>query len=135
MPDREQLRTALFVSQLLTGHAFPNALLQHALGDLEQLSIDIPHLQRKRDRMVAALREIGYELHVPEGTFYLLPRSPLPDDEAFIELLAEQNIFCLPGTVVELPGYFRISLTANDTMIEQALPGFDIAFQKATRGR
>jgi aspartate aminotransferase len=135
MPDREQLRTALFVSQLLTGFAFPNALLQHALGDLEQLSIDIPRLQRKRDRMVAALREIGYELHTPEGTFYLLPRSPLPDDEAFIELLAEQKIFCLPGTVVELPGYFRISLTANDTMIEQALPGFAIALQKATQGR
>ena len=39
---------------------------------------------------------------------------------------------CLPGTVVELPGNFRISLTANDTMIEQALPGFAAALQKAT---
>jgi hypothetical protein len=37
--------------------------------------------------------------------------------------------------VVELPGHFRISLTANDTMIEQALPGFAIALQKATWGR
>lgn len=135
MPEREQLRMALFVSQLLTGYAFPNALLQHALSDLEQLSIDVTHLQRKRDRMVAALRDIGYDLHVPEGTFYLLPRSPLADDLAFIERLAEQNIFCLPGTVVELPGYFRISLTANDAMIEQALPGFATAFQKATSGR
>jgi aspartate aminotransferase len=133
MPGREQLRTALFVSQLVTGYAFPNALLQHALRDLEQLSIDIDQLQRKRDRMVAALRDLGYELHVPEGTFYLLPRSPLADDLAFIELLAEQNIFCLPGTVVELPGYFRISMTANDAMIEQALPGFATALQKAAQ--
>jgi aspartate aminotransferase len=133
MSEREQLRTALFVSQLLTGYAFPNALLQHALSDLEQLSIDVAHLQHKRDLMVAALHDIGYDLHVPEGTFYLLPRSPLADDLAFIELLAEQNIFCLPGTVVELPGYFRISLTANDAMIEQALPGFATALQKATQ--
>jgi aspartate aminotransferase len=135
MPEREQLRSALFVSQLLTGYAFPNALLQHALRDLEQLSLDVAHLQHKRDRLVAALRESGYDLHVPEGTFYLLPRSPLPDDLAFIELLAEQNIFCLPGTLVELPGFFRISLTANDAMIEQALPGFATALQKATQGR
>jgi aspartate aminotransferase len=120
------------VSQLLTGYAFPNALLQHALSDLEQLSIDVDHLPRKRDLMVAVLRDIGYDLHIPEGTFYLLPRSPLADDLAFIELLAEQNIFCLPGAVVELPGYFRISLTANDAMIEQALPGFATALQKAT---
>ena len=39
----------------------------------------------------------------------------------------------MPGTMVELPGYFRISLTANDAMIEQALPVFTIALQKATQ--
>lgn len=42
------------------------------------------------------------------GTFYLLPRSPLVDDLAFIELLAEKDVFCLPGTVVEMRGHFCI---------------------------
>jgi aspartate aminotransferase len=130
MPEREQLRSALFVSQLLTGWAFPNALLQHALHDLEQLSIDIAHLQRKRDRMLAALRELGYDVHTPEGTFYLLPRSPIADDVAFIDLLAEHEVFCLPGAAVEMPGYFRISLTANDEMIERAIPGFAAALRR-----
>ena len=41
----------------------------------------------------------------------------------------------MPGTGVELRGYFRISLTANDAMIEQALPGFATALEKATQGR
>jgi aspartate aminotransferase len=81
--------------------------------------------------MVAALREMGYELHVPEGTFYLLPRSPLADDLAFIEWLAEHDVFCLPGTIMEMPGYFRISLTANDEMIERALPQFAQALRVA----
>jgi aspartate aminotransferase len=74
---------------------------------------------------------MGYELTVPEGTFYVLVRSPLVDDGAFIALLAEQNIFCLPGEVFEMPGYFRISLTANDQMVEKALPGFEKALQAA----
>lgn len=130
---RERLRLPIFLSQLMVGYAFPNALLQHALPDLEKLSIDIAHLQRKRDRMVEALREMGYELGVPEGTFYLLPRSPLADDGAFIELLAEHHVFCLPGTVVEMPGRFRISLTASDDMIERALPGFKAAMDSARR--
>jgi aspartate aminotransferase len=77
--------------------------------------------------LAGALREVGYDVHLPEGTFYLLPRAPLADDWAFVERLAEHNILCLPGTVVELPGYFRISLTANDDMIERALPGFAAA--------
>lgn len=134
MPGREGIRTGLLVAQLMSGYAFPNALLQHALPDLERLSIDIAHLQRKRDTLVDALREMGYTVHVPEGTFYLLPRSPLADDVAFIERLAAHNVFCLPGTVVEMPGYFRISLTANDDMIERALPGFAAAFAAASVG-
>lgn len=129
LPQREALRSAIFVSQLMTGYAFPNMLLQHALPDLEQLTIDVGQLQRKRDWLVGALREMGYDVNVPEGTFYLLPRSPLANDLAFIDRLAEHDIFCLPGSVVELPGYFRISLTANESMIERALPGFAAALE------
>ena len=131
MPDRATWRNAIMTSLFLTGYSYPNALLQHALSDIEQLSIDIPHLQVKRDRMVSALRAAGYEVHVPQGTFYLLPRAPIADDWAFVEVLAKHDIFVLPGKVVELPGYFRISLTANDAMIEQALPGFAAAYQEA----
>ncbi len=131
MPDREQLRSALALSQLVTSFAVANALLQHALADLEKLSIDIAHLQQKRDRMIDALQEMGYEVHVPEGTFYLLPRSPWVDDRAFADLLLTHDILVLPGTWVELPGYFRISLTANDNMIERSLPGFAAALEYA----
>ncbi len=93
-------------------------------SDLEPLSVDVPRLQNKRDRLVGELRRMGYEVRSPEGAFYLLPRSPIADDWAFTEALAEEGVLCLPGEVVEMPGYFRISLTANETMIEGALPGF-----------
>ncbi|MGN6811253.1 MAG: aminotransferase class I/II-fold pyridoxal phosphate-dependent enzyme [Thermomicrobiales bacterium] len=131
MPDREQVRQSIFITQTACGHIFPNALLQHALADLDRLSIDIAHLQRKRDHLVEALRGMGYEVNVPEGTFYLLAKSPWADDVAFVNLLAEHNILALPGTVAEIPGYFRLSLTANDAMIDRALPGFAAAITRA----
>ncbi|HLU82938.1 MAG TPA: aminotransferase class I/II-fold pyridoxal phosphate-dependent enzyme [Trueperaceae bacterium] len=124
MAEREPLREAIFAAQVVAGWAFPNALLQHALADLETVSIDMVHLQGKRDKLVAALRAMGYELQVPEGTFYLLVTSPDPDDLAFCERLADSGVFVLPGSVAELPGTFRISLTASDDMIERSLPGF-----------
>lgn len=133
MPDPENVRLALLTGQIMVGYAFPNALLQHALPELEKLSIDIEHLQEKRDRMVDALRGMGYDVHMPQGTFYLLPRAPIPDDLAFIEMLAEQDVFCLPGTIAEMPGFFRISLTANDEMIARSLPGFERALALATQ--
>ncbi len=128
--DRVRLRSVFRSAQPSLGWLFPNALLQHAIGDLDRLSIDLDKLQAKRDGMVSALRDMGYHVHQPEGTFYLLPRSPIADDRAFTELLAEQKVFVLPGTLCEIPGYFRISLTANEDMIERSLPRFARALEK-----
>jgi aspartate aminotransferase len=131
MAERDAVRAAITTTQFTMGYAFPNALLQHALADLEKLSIDIPHLQEKRDWMVGALRGMGYQANLPEGTFYLVVKSPLPDDQAFAALLAEYNVLVLPGIIAEMPGYFRISLTANDDMIQRSLPGFAAALERA----
>ena len=132
MPDREGMRQALMIAQLtIGGHGVPNAALQRALGDLEKLSVDVKALQRRRDRMVESLRASGYDLHSPEGTFYLLPRSPIEDDVAFTEQLARDKVFILPGALVEMPGWFRISITGNDDMVERALPIFERAAKAA----
>jgi aspartate aminotransferase len=133
MPNPEAMRNTLFLSQMVSGYAFPNAVLQHALSDLDQLSIDVAHLQTRRDRMVPALRAMGYQVNSPEGTFYLLVKSPWPDELAFVRQLHSHQIYCMPGTAFEMPGYFRISLTANDAMIERALPGFEKAYQHANQ--
>lgn len=131
MPDRERFRDTVFVAQLATGYAFPNALLQHALPDLNELIIDLPAMERRRDRLVGALREIGYETTMPEGTFYVMARSPIADDVAFTDILARHRVLVLPGTIVEVPGWFRISLTATDEMVERGIPGFAAAWAEA----
>ena len=136
-PQREALREAMLLAQCATGFAFPNALLQHALPELEPLCVDLSALARRRDRTTGALRALGYETTHPASTFYVLVRSPLADngtapalrggastDMAFAERLAERDTFVLPGTMVELPGFIRLSLTASDAMIEQALKAF-----------
>jgi aspartate aminotransferase len=128
-PDRVALRDAIFVSQIASGFAFPNALLQHAIEDLERLSIDVAALERRRDRFVPALRAMGYETTMPEGTFYVMVRGPVDDDVAFCETLAENDVLVLPGSVVEVPGWFRVSLTASDEMVERGLPGFERALR------
>ena len=81
--------------------------------------------------MVERLRGLGYETTVPEGTFYAMAQSPIDDDIAFGEILAEEDVLILPGTIVELPGWFRISLTAGDEMVERGLVGFERARERA----
>jgi aspartate aminotransferase len=131
MEDRPAFRERILVAQLATGFSFPNALLQHAIEDLERLSIDVAALERRRDRIVGALRGMGYDTTLPEGTFYVLARSPMDDDVAFGELLADERVLILPGSIVEVPGWFRISLTASDEMVENSLPRFERARVRA----
>lgn len=132
MPDAQLVGGAIFMSQLATGWSFPNALLQHAISDLEEISVDLAALQHKRDVMTKGLTALGYEVTVPEGTFYVIVRSPLPDDMKFIDILAARNIFVLPGATTELPGFFRISLTATMDMIERSMEGFRTALAEAS---
>ena len=40
----------------------------------------------------------------------------------------------LPGQIVEVPGWFRISLTATDEMVERGLAGFTRARERALAG-
>ncbi len=133
MPGREAIREMVLVAQMATGFAFPNALLQHAIGDLEGISIDVPAMQQRRDRLVGALREIGYETTMPEGTFYVMAKAPMADDVSFGAILGRNRVLVLPGTIVELPGWFRISLTASDEMVERSIPGFAAAFAEASQ--
>ena len=76
MPGREAMRQELFMAQVVHGWAFPNALMQYSMPDLEKLVIDLEELQHKRDWMIRELSAMGYQSTTPAGTFYLLVRSP-----------------------------------------------------------
>jgi len=68
----------------------------------------------------------------PQATFYVLPKSPIEDDVLFARTLAAQKVLVLPGSAVDMPGYFRISLTATDAMIDRALPVFAEVMSRLT---
>jgi aspartate aminotransferase len=122
--DKQALQSSLFATQMALGWCFPNAVMQYALPDLEGLSIDIPVLSAKRARMTEALERAGYEVLRPEGTFYLFCKYPGGGGEQYWDALADRDVFVMPGRVMDVPDYFRISLTASEPMIERSLPVF-----------
>ena len=122
---RDQLRGMMLSVQVSLGWAFPDALAQYAVADLETVSIDIDAFQRKRDRVLGALTQWGYELTRPEGTFYIWGKAPGGDAATFTRRLADHGVYVMPGTLFERPGEFRISLTGSSEMIEASLPAFE----------
>ena len=80
---------------------------------------------RRRDLVVAALREIGVEVEAPKGTIYVW--APVPDGHtstSFSELVLEHAaVVVSPGSMYgpSGEGFFRISLTTPDERITEAV--------------
>lgn len=123
-PDAPRMRRMLDAMQPFAGWLLPVGLVQRSLPELEKLCIDVDRLERRRDRLVAALRQGGYPVIPAQGTFYMLVTSPDPDDEAFSRKLERHDVLVLPGSTLETPGTFRVSLTASDEMIDRACQVF-----------
>lgn len=122
--DRQALREVMFSAQMALGWCFPNAVMQYAVPDLENLSIDRDALARRRDRLTGVLTDTGFEVLRPEGTFYLWSEWPAGDPERHWNALADSDVFVMPGALMSSPRHLRISLTASDEMVERALPAF-----------
>ena len=109
------------------------ALMQHVVRAVQDASVDVGEYQRKRDFLYNNLTGMGYSVVKPQGAFYLFPRSPLPDDEAFVAALQEYNVLVVPGKGFGTPGHFRISYCLEDRVLEGAMDGFARAAEQYLR--
>lgn len=106
------------------------SLIQLAIAKLQGISVDASIYRRRRDMLCAGLSDAGYEFNVPEGAFYLFPKSPIPDDMQFVDHLKEELILAVPGVGFGAPGYFRLSYAVPDDTIKRSFAGFQRAIEK-----
>lgn len=130
--DVDKLVDALTFTNRTLGFVNAPAIWQHVAGACQATSVDIDWYRRKRDVLYDSLTSMGYEMVKPEGAFYLFPRSPMEDDQAFGRLAVEEKLLIVPGSGFGTAGYFRIAYCAvSDETIERSLPVFEKIFQKA----
>ncbi len=81
--------------------------------------------QRRRDLAATRLAKAGWELRVPEGTFYLWARPPgVSDSGTFAaELLERTGVSVAPGPAYgrQGEGYVRVALCCEETRLAEAL--------------
>ncbi|MBW2337979.1 MAG: pyridoxal phosphate-dependent aminotransferase [Deltaproteobacteria bacterium] len=127
---KNDLLAAMAVTNRILGYVNAPALMQRVVACMQGMSVDISEYGRKREMLCEGLAGFGYEFIKPPGTFYLFPRSPIPDDVEFVDALKEERILVVPGTGFNGPGYFRIAFCVDDSTIKNAMPGFERAIAK-----
>ena len=122
--DHEELVNGIIFCSRVLGYVNAPALMQHVVAKLQDITVDVGKYQRQRDYFCDALTGMGYQLVRPHGTFYIFPKTPIPDEMAFIGELLKYNVLVVPGSGFGAPGYFRIAFCTDDKFIEGSLPGF-----------
>jgi len=107
------------------------ALFQQVVGKLQGVCVDIDIYRKRRDMICDGLAAAGYEFNVPEGAFYLFPKTPIDNDVEFAGLLKEENILVVPGSGFGGPGHFRISYAVPEEAITNSMAGFKRAIERA----
>ena len=123
--EREDLRAALVLCNRILGFVNAPAMMQKILPLLGKARVDISIYEKTRDKIFSMITGLGFEAVKPQGAFYIFPKSPDPDDVAFVQRAQEENILLVPGTGFGGPGHFRISLCCTPETIENSRPGFE----------
>lgn len=130
LPEAAALRNACTFAIRILGYINATALWQRVVARVPDATIEIAEYQAKRDLLCDGLGRMGYHAPRPRGSFYVFPKTPIPDDLAFIRVLQEEGILAVPGAGFGRGGYMRLSLTIPRTDIERSLPGFARALRK-----
>jgi aspartate aminotransferase len=131
LPEAAQLRNACTFANRILGYINAPAIWQRVVALVPEATVDIRAYQARRDRLCDALNAMGYDAPRPQGSYYVFPKTPIPDDIAFVERLLREGVLAVPGTGFGRAGYMRLSLTLPMSAIERSLPGFERAIRGA----
>jgi aspartate/methionine/tyrosine aminotransferase len=121
-PSREAISSEIVRWTRILGMVSPTSVMQRAIPKLLVLRHDQRWLLTWRKRFVDELTSMGYSVVRPDGTLFVYVRLPQDlDDFAFTQELARAGLLVLPAPIFHHTGYFRLSLTGTDSMLERAL--------------
>jgi aspartate aminotransferase len=131
--DLDELRRACTFANRVLGFVNAPAIWQRVMLETADAIVDVAAYEHKRNVLCDALEAIGYEVRRPEGTFYVFLKTPIPDDAAFVRMLAAEGVLTVPGTGFGRSGYLRLSLTIPLEHIQRSIAGFARAFASLRR--
>jgi aspartate aminotransferase len=129
--QHDEMMIGLVFCTRVLGFINAPAMMQNVIRRLQGVSINVGEYQRHRDYIYDNLVRFGYTVNKPEGAFYIFPKSPIPDDVAFVhELQREHHVLTVPGVAFGTPGYFRLVYCVDDRTLEASMPGLEALAKK-----
>lgn len=121
----EEMINAMSVANRCIGYINAPSLFQLVVSRCLDVGVDLEFYDRNRRLLLDKLTELGFEIVKPQGAFYLLMKSPFPDEEELLALAKKHHIILVSTKSFGCPGYVRIAYCVDYSMIERSMPAFE----------
>lgn len=109
----------------ILGYVCAPSLFQHVVRECIDVEPDLTVYRKNRDLLYNGLKEMGYNVPLPSGAFYMYIQAPDGDAVAFCEKAKAYDMLLVPGNGFGTPDYMRLSYCVDTAKIEKALPVFE----------
>lgn len=106
------------------GHNCPSALIMLAVSEHLEDTSDLSVYETNKNILCKELKELGFEMTEPGGTFYMFPKALEEDSEAFCIKARKYDLVLVPGEAFGCSGFFRIAYCVDTDKVLRSIPKF-----------
>lgn len=122
--DAGELIRGIEISNRTLGFVNAPSLVQQAVARCLEEKTDVSFYDENRKMLYEGLTKLGFTCVKPEGAFYLWVKSPMEDEEAFVNEGKKFHLLMVKGGAFGCPGYVRLAYCVSHETIERSLPAF-----------
>ena len=122
--DAEELIRGIEISNRTLGFVNAPSLIQKAVARCLAEKTDVAFYDENRSRLYEGLTKLGFTCIKPEGAFYLWVKSPVENEEEFVNEGKKFNLLMVKGSAFGCPGFVRLAYCVSHEIVEHSLPAF-----------
>lgn len=125
MDEHQLVYAAIAGAGRSLGYVNAPGLFQRVCAMCADMTADTSIYETNKNILLTGLRDLGFQVVEPGGTFYMFPKTLEEDDVAFCEKAKEFNLLIVPGIGFGCPGHARISYCVQTEMLKRSLDAFE----------
>ena len=124
LEDSATVITAAAIANRVLGSVNAPSLIQKAVARCLAEKTDVAFYDENRSRLYEGLTKLGFTCIKPEGAFYLWVKSPVENEEEFVNEGKKFNLLMVKGSAFGCPGFVRLAYCVSHETVEHSLPAF-----------
>lgn len=103
------------------GHNCPSSIIQLAVAECLGQTADLSVYETNMNLLYDELKDLGFEMVRPGGTFYIMPKALEADSIEFCNKAKKYDLILVPADSFQAPGYFRMAYCVQTEKVERSL--------------